>query len=211
MSSVRLARQGRHGPSRPALTLALGLALVAVWAGASPEARAQADGALAAAAGLVDLEGASFDLGAVVRDHEATVLIWYATGCPCVTRYVERISALRAAWPVERVAIVGVASNADDNAATVQAALAETGFPVQVVLDPGGTLARELEVVSTPTTVLLDQTGEVRFHGWLDNERPLGDSRREAYLDAALEALLGLRADAPDTSRVYGCPVTRSW
>jgi hypothetical protein len=187
----------------------LALALWGAWPSGAREARADGE-LLAAAAGLVDVDGTPWDLAAVVREHEATVLVWYATGCPCVTRYVERIAGLREAWPAEQVAIIGIASNADDNPQTVQAALEAGGFPVPVVLDPGGVLARALGVISTPTTILLDSEGEVRFEGWIDNERPVGDSRRQAYLEAAVEALLGARASAPTRSPVYGCPVTRS-
>ena len=160
---------------------------------------------------LRDLDGASFDLGSVIRGHEATVLIWYATECPCVRRYQSRMEALRRSYPAKTVAMVAIASNADDNAQKLRETVRLRRFALPIAIDPGGSLATLLAVRSTPTVVLLARTGGVRFTGWLDNERDVSEQGRVAYLRLALDALLGTGEQGPPTrSPVYGCLITRS-
>ena len=162
-------------------------------------------------AGLTDLGGKPFDLARLVREHEATVLVWFATQCPCVRRYQPRMEALRDAYRADRVALLAVASNADDDYETLKEAVAERELALPLAVDPGGRLATLLGVQSTPTVVLLDREGQVRFLGWIDNEREPGESGRVAYLEAAVDAVLEPGAgDAPSRSPVYGCRITRS-
>jgi peroxiredoxin len=159
---------------------------------------------------LRDGAGQPLDLAEVARAHDATVLFFWATRCPCVVRYQERMLALRRAYPTERVAMLAVVSNADDDLAHAVEVARARGFTLPLVHDPGGRLARRLDARTTPTTVILDREGAVRFVGWIDNERPPGTRGRVAYVEEALGALLA--GSAPPTARapVYGCVITRA-
>jgi hypothetical protein len=160
--------------------------------------------------GIADVAGQPVDVARVVANHEATVLFWWATRCPCVARYEARMASLRAAFPAERVAMLAVASNADDTRATISETARERGFALPILIDHGGRLARRLDVRTTPTTVVLDRQGNVRFLGWIDNERLPGENDREAYAHAAVAALLAGDNPTPARTPVHGCMITRS-
>jgi hypothetical protein len=107
------------------------------------------------------------------------------------------------------VAFVAVSSNADETLESVTAVAAERGVTLPFVRDEGGALARSLSARSTPTVVLVQRDGTVRFTGWLDNEHLPGERDREPWLERALEGLTS-HADFAARSPTWGCTITRS-
>lgn len=159
---------------------------------------------------LTGAGGEQVPLDALAAGREATVLVFWSAGCPCVRRYQARVDALADAWPAARVRVVGVASNAGEPFAESLAAARERGVRIPLYRDEGGAVAEALGARSTPTVVLLDRQGEVRFRGWFDNERLPGEEGREAWLERALAGLLAGETGFPARSPVYGCAITRS-
>ena len=167
----------------------------------------------AAVRAVTDLHGGHIDLVRQVVTHDATVLFWWSATCPCVRRYEERMAAIRSDYSPERVAVFAVASNAGEDSDTLAHTARERGFTLPLLRDHGGRLARELGVRTTPTTVVLDREGTVRFKGWIDNERRPGETGRIAYVTPILDWVVGgMKGDTPaaDRSPVYGCPITTS-
>lgn len=195
--------------ARGAITLvSLGFLAACATAGAGAGRLTGEDPAVAAA---VDARtGLPAQLQRTLASHDATILVWWATACPCVRRYHARIEALAAEWGPRGVAVVAVSSNVDDTVERLRAAAVERGLSLPVVIDPGGALARALGVVSTPSAVVLDRQGAARFVGWIDNERRPGEAGRVAWVDDAVEAVLAGRAPSVERSPVWGCTITRS-
>lgn len=162
-----------------------------------------------ASAGVTTLDGRPVDVPALVASKDATVLSFFSTSCPCVARYQARTEALGARTP-DRLQVLYVSSNANEDRDSLARAVAERGLKLPLLVDWSGALAAALGARSTPTVVLLDRTGSVRFVGWQDNERLPGEAGREPYLERAIAALLDGRADGPTRSPTYGCPITRS-
>ncbi|TNE46169.1 MAG: redoxin domain-containing protein [Deltaproteobacteria bacterium] len=160
---------------------------------------------------LVSLTGKPFPLHQSIQRHKATVLAWWATTCPCVKRYQARIEQLRARYAPQDVQVLAVASNADDSPTRLWQHAMQRRLRVPLVVDQNGKLARYLGVTTTPTIVLLDRQGKVRFFGWLDNERKPGVSGRVAYAESALQALLQDRPIANPRAPYYGCTITRGF
>ncbi len=160
------------------------------------------------AGALATSDGRALALSEIVSDHDATVLVWWASTCPCVKRYAARVEDLAARHGGERVALYYVASNADDDDEVVREA--DGRWPLPILRDDGGVLARHLGVISTPTVVVLDRMGQVRFQGWIDNERAPGDPDREAWLEETLGEVLAGAGDGLRRTPVWGCTVTRS-
>ncbi|QQR90356.1 MAG: redoxin domain-containing protein [Myxococcales bacterium] len=160
---------------------------------------------------LRNLDGGAAKLGDIIKNHEATVLIWWATQCPCVARYEERMTALRRSYPENRIAILAVASNADDDSLSIKKTLKERGFHLPLIIDSHAKLATLLGVRSTPTVVILERSGKVRFIGWMDNERSPGETDRIPYVQLTLDAMLGeAKESTQNRTPVYGCIITRS-
>ena len=146
-----------------------------------------------------------------LRAHrEATVLVFWSATCPCVRRYQGRVDALLDTYPQERVRILAVSSNAGESFADVLEVAKERGVRVPLYRDEGGRLARALGARSTPTVVVLDSAGDIRFLGWIDNERLPGEPGREPWLDNAIQGVLAGNTAIKARSPVYGCPITRS-
>ncbi|MCP4499292.1 MAG: redoxin family protein [Deltaproteobacteria bacterium] len=161
--------------------------------------------------GLKDLEGAAANLVDTIASHKATVLFWYGTACPCVLRYHERIHALRDAFATQEVAFVAIASNADDDAKRVDESRQARGFELPILMDPQGRFAVKMGVRSTPTVVILDDLGQVRFRGWIDNERLPGVEGRIPYAENVLQSILTPNAPrVAEKSPAYGCRITRA-
>lgn len=148
-------------------------------------------------------------LRALWRDRAATVLVFWSTTCPCVRRYQARVDQLQERYPAARVRVVGVSSNAGEDFAQVLATARERGVRIPLFRDEGGHVAEAVGAHSTPTVAVLDGRGQVRFLGWIDNERLPGDPQREPWLELALEGLLAERPFAT-RSPVYGCTITQS-
>jgi hypothetical protein len=142
--------------------------------------------------------------------YDATVLVFWSGTCPCARRYQGRIDALLNTYPPERVRIIAVSSNAGEAYGDALKVASQRGMRVPVYRDENGRVARALGARSTPTAVVLDARGDVRYVGWIDNERLPGEDGREPWLDRAITGILaGNRAFAA-RSPVYGCPITRA-
>jgi hypothetical protein len=152
---------------------------------------------------LVAPDGAQVLLDSLLRDKPATVLVWWASSCPCVKRYEARVRDVAARHG--EVAFYHVASNADDGPEEIAGAKA----PLPILHDVGGSLASQLGVRSTPTVVVLAPSGEVVYRGWVDNEHDLGDPDREPWLEDALRRIVAGDAALTQTP-TWGCTVTRS-
>jgi hypothetical protein len=159
---------------------------------------------------LVGADGAATTLDALREGKDATVLVFWSAGCPCVRRYQARVDALLDAYPPERVRVVGVASNAGESFAESLAAARERGVRLPLYRDEGGYVAAAFGARTTPTVAVLDAAGKLRYLGWLDNERLPGERDREPWLDRALGGVLGGSGDFPAKMPVYGCTITRS-
>jgi hypothetical protein len=184
--------------------------LVLLLASAAACATPAAGGRAAAALALAAPAGETVTLEALGSGRDLVVLVFWSAECPCVRRYQERVDALLDAYPADRVRVVGVSSNAGERYDAVLATARERGVRLPIYRDEGGRLAAAVGARSTPTVVVLDGAGEVRYRGWVDNERLPGEPGREAWLDAALAALLEGRRDYRDRTPLWGCVITRS-
>jgi len=193
------------GISRQSVVAAVLLAsLVAGCAGQEGAKRGQADEVT-----LLTSEEKQVPLREIWREHRATVLIFWSANCPCVRRYQDRVEALLEQYQGKGVKVLGVSSNADETFAEVQDAASGRGIRLPIVRDEDGLLAQTLGVRSTPTVVLLDERGQARFVGWLDNERTTGEPDREPWLELALQGVLENRDGFAARTPVYGCTIAR--
>jgi len=193
------------GISRRNLVATVLSASVVVGCASQESARGAQVGEIALLAG----EGNSVPLREIWRGHRATVLIFWSANCPCVGRYQDRVETLLGQYQAKGVAVFGVSSNADETFAEVKRVASTRGIRLPIVRDEDGLLAQAFGVRSTPTVVMLDERGQARFVGWLDNERTPGEPDREPWLELALQGVLENRSDFATRSPVFGCTIAR--
>lgn len=159
--------------------------------------------------GLQSTRGEAAQVGGLLARADATVFVFWSSGCPCVRRYQARVDALAQAWAARGVAFVEVSSNAGETMDSLREAERLRSLVRPLWRDEGGLLARQLEARSTPTVVLVRRDGKVLYRGWLDNERLPGEAGREAWLEQALTAFAS-GGTALAKSPTWGCTITRS-
>jgi peroxiredoxin len=159
---------------------------------------------------LKSADGDTVTLDGLRSGHDATVIVFWSATCPCVRRYQERVDALLDAYPPDRVRILAVSSNVGESFEDALRVAKERGVQVPLYRDESGRVADALGARSTPTVVVLDAKGKVRFLGWIDNERRPGESGREPWLERALTGVLDGTTKFSSRSPVYGCRITRS-
>ena len=159
---------------------------------------------------LTAIDGSPVKLDQLWRERKVTVLVFWSGGCPCVRRYQGRVDALLDQYPADSVRVVGVSSNAGESFEDVIRVAKERRVRMPIFRDEGGRVAQAVGARSTPTVVVIDGRGALRFRGWIDNERLPGNPEREPYLERAIRGVLEGRGDFAERSPIYGCAITRS-
>lgn len=142
------------------------------------------------------------------KDQVVVVVAWNTRG-PSSAAYVDRLKALAKRYAPKRgrkpkVVIYGLASNHFETQAGLRAARKRTKLPFPLLRDPGGAIAKRIKTFSTPTALVIDGRGVLRYRGAIDDD-PQGkqDTRRD-YLRDAIAAVLAGRSPKPNKTKVTG-------
>lgn len=155
---------------------------------------------------LMERSGKSYLLSDIYQNHKGTVLLFWQNTCPCVKRYQKRIDDLFNKYGKNNISFAYVSSNSEPFN-DVKTEYTNRGINLRLFRDDGAQLAKALQVKGTPTAVLLDSNGSVRFMGWIDNEQNIGETGRRAYLENALDDFIADRDIRVPTSPMFGCPI----
>ena len=153
------------------LTIFLLTLLVTVWASAQP--RGSADGQQTLGKTLPefqfqDLSGKDLSLTELRKQSPSGVILltFWCTECASCRATEESLAQVTKEF-AGKAKVVAVASSKDDTPQTVQAYLDKHKTRIEVLMDPNGRFARHLGVDTTTTSLVLDQTGRVRYYGTL--------------------------------------------
>lgn len=152
----------------------------------------------------IDGESKQVQLGA----SHATVVVFVSALCPVSTAYDERLTKLNADFSSRGVLMILVNSNQNESDAQVEEQRKIARLPMPVYRDPNGRLAELLGAYGTPTAVVLDQSGAIRYLGAIDDARDPTRVTRQ-YLRGAIEAILVGQAVAQAQTRTLGCSIKR--
>ena len=120
-----------------------------------------------------------------LRGQPAVIVFWTAW-CPICKEEAPRINALAAQYESKGVRVLGI--NIKDSVARTEGGINEFGIKYAVARDADASVTRTYKVTGTPTVILLDSKGVVRYFA---NELPEDYAQR---LDALLaERLKGSR------------------
>ena len=138
------------------------------------------------------------------------VLEFWSFKCPPAAAYDERMTALESNYRSRGVVILAVDSNKNEPADEVRLNRANRKLPFPVLMDQDGTLADSLGASLTPSLVILDGTGTIRYRGAIDNNKRAGEHGRIAYAEDALDALLsGQSVPQAEVKMSGGCSIKR--
>lgn len=141
------------------------------------------------------------------------VVAFLGTECPLAKLYGSRLAELHEALEGKGVAFVGVNSNRQDSMTELTAYATRYGIKFPLLKDTGNRIADLFAAERTPEAFVLDQQGNVLYHGRIDDQYGVGYSRDKAQRhdlkEALTELLAGKSVSVPQTE-VVGCHIGRT-
>jgi peroxiredoxin len=156
---------------------------------------------------LRDVSGATRSLKSY--SGKIVVFIFWSFKCPVSLAYNERVEKLQKKYADRDVALIGVASGANDNSDELQANAANLKITFPILLDSEGILAENLGATHAPEVVIIDKESVLRYRGALDNNKKPVESGRIAYAEEAIDTILGGSALHAPEIRPFGCSIKR--
>jgi thiol-disulfide isomerase/thioredoxin len=142
-------------------------------------------------------------------DGKPLVVLFWSVKCPVCKRYGPVLKALAKDYD-GRARVALVFPNATETESDVKTWLdAETVTSV-AALDPKLDAAARLAVVVTPTVLVFDTTGVLRYRGPIDDDRRARRRDTTELLRAALEATLAGKPVENPEPRAFGSSVRRA-
>jgi peroxiredoxin len=185
---------------------ALAAAAVVVWPGrnaAEPPAKPKT----MASFELPDQSGAVRKL-ADYSNRKALLVIFTGTQCPQANRFLPEIEKIARTYGERGVAVLAVNANRNEQE-EIEAHAKENGISYPVLKDAEHALADAMAIEVTPTALVVDASGAVRYRGRIDRTE-MGFASTGEDVRAALDAVLeGREVERPETE-VLGCTVRRS-
>jgi len=152
---------------------------------------------------LPDLEGVEVSLEGL--RGRLVVLNFWSAECPWAERADRALLPRLARWG-ERVSLLSIAANANEDIGLLKKTAAERGL-APVLVDDHQKVARLYQAQTTPHIFLVDERGILRYHGAFDDATFRQPEPTRFYLFEAVEALLSGRSPDPDHAAPYGCTV----
>lgn len=157
---------------------------------------------------LIDSKEEPFAL-ATLQNNPYTVLLFLDPECPITQKYGATLRQLSQQLKEQEVPVVAVYSLVGMRAEKVKTFAEAYQFSFPQILDTHLQLARALEASVTPEAFLVNQQGEVLYHGAIDNWfYELGRYRQVItahYLQDAVKAVLSGNDIAVKETEAIGC------
>ena len=115
------------------------------------------------------------------REAKATVVVFLSTECPVSNSYIPTLLAIQKEYRDQGVLVVGINSNAHENADNLKKHALEYGITFPLLQDASGEIADWFQAKRLPTSYILDATRTVHIVGGLMtsmNEASSEPSRR---------------------------------
>nr|WP_290666949.1 redoxin domain-containing protein [Ardenticatena sp.] len=157
---------------------------------------------------LQDLQGKVYRLS----DYKGkiVVLIFWAATCDVSRRYVPYLNGFADTYWARGVVTLGIDSHAFDTEERLNLVLRKRPLTFPLLLDRDGKVAETFGVTITPTAIVLDGEGVVRYWGAIDDRSEDKPAPNTLYLENAVDALL-LGDEVPDPqNEPWGCEIERT-
>lgn len=147
------------------------------------------------------------------REAKATVVVFLGTECPVSNAYVPTLLAIQEEYRDQGVRVVGINSNAHEDAHSLKKHAAEFGITFPMLQDASSAMADWFQAKRIPTAFVLDATRTVRYRGRIDDQYERGVKRprpTHTELRDAVRAVLAGKDVAVQSTDVLGCPINRA-
>jgi peroxiredoxin len=139
---------------------------------------------------------------------DTTVLIFVATQCPVSNAYNERMKTLYNDYSGKGVKFVFVNANSTEPATEVEQHATSHGFAFPVYKDNNNVVADKFGAQVTPETYVIDKSGVLRYHGYIDDSKDESKIQNRG-LRTALDAVMSGGTVAKAETKAFGCTIKR--
>ena len=129
------------------------------------------------------------NLVAIKELKKPVVMFFMSEKCGVTWKYEKRIGDLVAKYGEKDVAFVSIRCSANDTEESIVKFAEAKNFNMPVLNDAKGELTSFFRVRQTPTFVVLDKKGVLRYHGSFDDNAEV-DAVEHKYLAEAVSAVL---------------------
>ncbi|MFO0955985.1 MAG: redoxin domain-containing protein [Isosphaeraceae bacterium] len=141
----------------------------------------------------------------------AAAVVFCSAECPISNAYSPLLNDLAKTHPAEKLRLVGVFVDPDLTSAALAAHAKEYGLNFPVALDRRGTIARKLGATVTPEAFVIDDRGQVRYQGRIDDQfaaRGVRNAHSESReLRDAVASVIAGKPVADAFVKPIGCPL----
>lgn len=144
-------------------------------------------------------------------DGNLKVVIFTCNQCPYAKAFEPRIIEIARRFQPKGIRFYAVNPNDDakfeiETLANMKARAAEKEYPFPYLKDGDSEIARAYGARVTPHAFVIDGTGAIRYHGYVDDSaKP--EERKTTGLTDALNSLLSGREIANAETREFGCTI----
>jgi hypothetical protein len=155
-----------------------------------------------------DLDGTDHG-GADFGEHRATVLFFTSAQCPCADVFSAPMVRVARDYAPQGVRFFAVFSNGSEAVAEIRRFASDRQFGFPVVKDEQGVLANRLRSAVTPSAVILDATGAVRYSGAIGQvpETPNTPADCNQLVSVLTAVLAGGNPILTAAARPLGCAI----
>jgi AhpC/TSA family len=163
--------------------------------------------AAAAASGTVDLDGKAADPFAAAA--KVRVFVFVRTDCPISNRYAPELKRLSDEFAGRGAVFSIVYADRSETSLNIRHHMGEYAFPGAVIRDPAHVLVRRAKATITPEAAVFSGTGQLLYHGRIDNRyievgKSMPNPTRHDLEDAIAAALDG-RSQPEASAPAVGC------
>ena len=143
------------------------------------------------------------------QQRGAVVVAYFCSSlCPVSNDYDQRLTELHRQYAGDsRVRFVAIhTGHPSASAADIAARSMAAGQTFVSVIDADRSVARQYSVTCTPTFLVIDAAGEIRYRGAFDDNRN-ADQATTRYVASAVRQLLSGKPVKRPLTEAFGCPV----
>ena len=134
---------------------------------------------------------------ALLGQSDWTVVCFLGTQCPLAKLYGPRLQRMADDFAENGIRFIGVNSNVQDSRDEVREYAKKHSIRFPIVKDYDRTVALNFKATRTPEVVVVDQAGNIRYRGRIDDQYLPGIARSQATKNDLRDALEQLVSDKP--------------